>query len=372
MEGLLTQKQARWAEERRQLLREFDELKEKHASASTAFRNGISRANTVGSSSSLAPPLQPRKSILRTRSYNGLPSHTSPDSNSANSKRGIHWDTSVSELEIEREKKLRIEASFMSIYTPKSDEDQDKLEAEATPDSSEANSPFDLDKLQPLSVTTQVESPVIDRKRSADLESETSAVNVKNIKLLYENVDSTKSVGSLESPIPLASGRRPRKLSVASSTKSTSGASVSSSCSPLVGPLEDDPVEKQVKEAHIVKVETVEDHVESIAEIVNIKDASDSITDEVTATGETVVKEAANVDTETDASSSEPSAEPRGPRESKWKGLVSRVRLRKSVSSLFQRNSESEIVAASAEPARLEPGERSEAKWRNFFRLSAQ
>lgn len=331
LESLLAQRKTRWDEERRQLLREFENLQKSTKSASNALKENLemststsfqekldlaeassSASSSNGSTSSATAgkdaQLAPTKSILRRRASSAEHNHKENTAGSGQSpQRKIKWDDSVTSLEAERQRKLRIEATFMSIYQSQRAEKEakdeaDELDEAESDEEDEADGPEADTKETPdaaksahdenlflkstgeLFSNSLASSTTKDRelghKRSAELVNETSLVSVKSIKSLYEGApageESNVSEKSGDQTIPLASGRRRRPEQVAASEESP--------VSPLPEIVEN-PLEKNVEAVKVVRIDSVGSHK---SEKVIVKSVSDETLEESTTEENTV------------------------------------------------------------------------------------
>lgn len=221
LEKLLAAREEQWETERVTMLKEREDALLELNSVKEVLKEAGGQA-------------LPKKSILRKRSsLCEVKSRNDESSSTAGSpKRSIHWDQSVTVLEAEREKKMRVEATFMSLYAASGSElddytyefsDNVVTTAVHTQESFSVDDEFtdeDSHSLDSSSATCNADNSSLDekvleltRRRSADLLVETQNVDVKKIKKLYE-AESLVEIKKDTSSVILASGRRPRPASV--------------------------------------------------------------------------------------------------------------------------------------------------------------
>jgi hypothetical protein len=297
LQGLLTIKTQRWDLERRQLLREFEELKKGSTSPD------LLAPGNHGS------PLKPKRSILRSKSF----------TLSEKVEKHLHWDASVSRFEAEREKKLRVEATFMSIY-------QARNEVEDAHGSPSPSLPH---------------GEKISHRHTSNLDDTTKIGNVLVISQLYENNGIEKSA---DEPLSLASGRRRRpKLELAEIESPPPSTSPESTLDSPLSTMNDPIVEYVVEQARTVEV--IDAGLIEESEKVTIKCFADSTetAEELTAT-EDVAEEPVALNEPTKG----------------LNGFAKRLRKSKSLSVLFQRKL-SKVEEDDAEDVK---------HWRRFFRFS--
>ncbi|KAJ3213065.1 hypothetical protein HK099_007606 [Clydaea vesicula] len=109
LEKIHLEKEKRWKQEKLELIREFEQLKDELYFKMSALKNSGTKAPSSDFVKSEEETIV--KSILKKPSSENI-----NNLDSTTSKKFLQWDDSVISAEVEKERKLRIEQTFISLY----------------------------------------------------------------------------------------------------------------------------------------------------------------------------------------------------------------------------------------------------------------